>query len=343
MDNTIDLETLETPSLCFSSSNTSCLKFDHRLEVRILLYILFSVSSLITVIGNLLVIVTVLHFRQLRSPTNYLIVSLAVADLLVGGLVMPPSMLRSVETCWYLGSVFCKIHSSLDVTVCTASILNLCIISLDRYYAVCHPLLYHSKMTHRTITYMIVISWGVSFTIGFGMIFLELNILGNEELYYNSFACDGACLVFQAKIGSVVFSMFCFYIPAVIIICVYVKILHTAQKQARAIQSTQGLTKTLVEKTNMSKSERKATKTLAIIMGVFLTSWLPFFVCNCIDPFTGYSIPPIVFDVFLWFAYFNSTFNPIVYAFFYSWFRHAFRVILSGEIFRAHSSHTRLF
>lgn len=338
MDNTLDLETPETPVLCFSSLNTSCVKFDHRLEVRVLLYILFSASSLITVIGNLLVIVTVLHFRQLHSPTNYLIVSLAVADLLVGGLVMPPSMLRSVETCWYLGRLFCKIHSSLDVTVCTASILNLCIISLDRYYAVCHPLLYHSKMTHKTIIYMIVICWGVSFTVGFGMIFLELNILGNEDIYFNSFACDGACLVFQAKVGAVVFSMFCFYLPALIMICVYVKILHTARHQARAIQNTQ-----LTEKTNMSKSERKATKTLAIIMGVFLTSWVPFFVCNCIDPFTGYSVPPIVFDVFLWVGYFNSTFNPIVYAFFYRWFRHAFRVILSGEIFHGNSSHTRLF
>ncbi|XP_034157766.2 trace amine-associated receptor 1-like [Pangasianodon hypophthalmus] len=343
MDNIIDLDILEEPSLCFSSLNTSCLKINYPLEVRVLLYILFSTSSLITVIGNLLVIITVVHFRQLRTPTNYLILSLAVADLLVGGTVMPPSMIRSVETCWYLGSTFCKIHSSLDVTVCTASILNLCIISLDRYYAVCHPLLYYSKMTPNTIRFMITVCWGISVSVGFGMIFLELNILGNEDLYYNNFVCEGTCMVFQAKVGAMVFSMLCFYIPALIMLCVYMKILHTAQRQARAIQSTNAQMKTAGEKATMSKSERKATKTLAIIMGVFLTSWVPFFICNCIDPFTGYSIPPVVFDVLIWVAYFNSTCNPIVYAFFYSWFRHAFRVILSGEIFLAHSSHTKLF
>ncbi|XP_058246960.1 trace amine-associated receptor 1-like [Hemibagrus wyckioides] len=319
MDNIIDLEILEEPSLCFSSLNTSCVKIDYSLEVRVLLYILFSTSSLITVIGNLLVIITVVHFRQLRTSTNYLILSLAVADLLVGGIVMPPSMIRSVETCWYLGSTF------------------------YRYYAVCHPLLYYSTITPTTIRFMIVVCWSISVSVGFGMIFLELNILGNEEFYYNNFVCEGACMVFQAKVGAVVFSMLCFYIPAVIMLCVYAKILLTAQRQARAIQSTNAQMKTVEEKGGMSKSERKATKTLAIIVGVFLTSWVPFFICNCIDPFTGYSLPPVVFDVAIWVAYFNSTCNPIVYAFFYSWFRQAFRVILSGEIFLTDSSYTKLF
>ncbi|XP_060769261.1 trace amine-associated receptor 1-like [Neoarius graeffei] len=319
MDNIISLDLSEEPSLCFTSLNTSCLKIDYPLQVRVLLYILFSTSSLLTVFGNLLVIITVVHFRQLHTSTNYLILSLAVADLLVGGIVMPPSMIRSVETCWYLGNTF------------------------YRYYAVCHPLLYHSKMTPTTIRLMIIVCWGFSSAIGSGMIFLGLNILGNEEFYYNNFLCEGACMILQDKAAAVVFSMLCFYIPAVIMLCVYGKIFRTAQRQARAIQSTNAQVKTAEEKASVSKSEKKATKTLAIIMGVFLISWLPFFICNCLDPFTGYSVPPILFDLFFWCGYLNSMANPIVYTFFYSWFRHAFRVILSGGIFRANSSHTRLF
>ncbi|XP_055042649.2 trace amine-associated receptor 1-like [Misgurnus anguillicaudatus] len=329
MEIRINISQNEKSFLCFEFSNNSCQKLFYPLETRILLYILFSVSSIITIIGNLLVIITVIHFKQLQTPTNYLILSLAVADLLVGGVVMPPSMLRSVETCWYLGDLFCKIHSSLDVTLCTASILNLCIIALDRYYAICHPLQYHSKMTSLTTLVLIIICWTLSVTFGFCMIFLNPNIPGTKDFYLD---CDGRCMIFQSKEIITVMSLICFYIPAFVMLCVYLKILHVAQRQAQAIQSIN----------SQLKTERKATKTLAIIMGVFLTFWIPFFLCNIIDPFIGYSVPPMLFDLFMWIAYYNSTCNPMIYAFFYSWFRHAFKIILSGRIFQTNSSRTIL-
>ncbi|XP_016353232.1 trace amine-associated receptor 1-like [Sinocyclocheilus anshuiensis] len=301
-------EIWKKPFLCYEFSNRSCQKFVYPLETRILLYILFSVSSVVTIIGNLLVIITVIHFKQLRTPTNYLILSLAVADLLVGGVVMPPSMLRSIETCWYLGDLF------------------------YRYYAICHPFQYHSKMTSLATLVMIIICWSVSAALGFGMIFMELNILGVEDFYYENIKCDGGCTLFQSKAGATIFSLICFYIPAFVMLCVYLKILHAAQRQVQAIQSVN----------SEFKKEGKATKTLAIVMGVFLTFWIPFFLCNLIDPFIGYSVPPLLFDLFYWVGYYNSTCNPIVYAVFYSWFRHAFRIILSKAIFQTNSSRTVL-
>ncbi|XP_071394827.1 trace amine-associated receptor 1-like [Centroberyx affinis] len=321
------------PALCFESRNTSCLRTIYPLSVRVSLYLFLGVMVVLTVCGNLLVVMSVAQFKQLHTPTNYLILSLAVSDLLLGLLVMVPSMIQSVETCWYFGDVFCKVWNSTDVLLCTASILNLSFISIDRYYAVCQPLLYRSKITVNAVLIMILVTWSVSAVVGFGMIFLKLNILGIEEFYYDHVACDGGCVLFQSGVSSTVSSAFSFYIPGVVMLGIYLKIFLVAQRQVRSIHNTR----------TSDPSQTKATKTLAIIMGAFLSFWTPFFVCNIIDPFISYSTPPALFGTLAWVAYLNSTVNPLVYAFFYSWFRKAFRVIISGKIFNSDISDIKLF
>ncbi|KAM9359098.1 trace amine-associated receptor 1-like [Symphorus nematophorus] len=211
--------------------------------------------------------------------------------------------------------------------LCTASILNLSFISLDRYYAVCHPLLYRKKISVNVVVIMILLSWSISAFIGFGMIFLKLNIWGIEDFYYNHIACEGRCVLFQTGMSSVVSSVLSFYIPGIIMLGVYLKIFLVAQRQLRSIQNKSCMSSTRTSKTNQTK----ATKTLAIIMGAFLSFWTPFFVCNITDPFIGYSTSPALFETLVWVGYLNSTVNPIIYAFFYSWFRKAFRLFTSDK------------
>jgi trace amine associated receptor len=158
-----------------------------------------------------------------------------------------------------------------------------------------------------------------------------------EELYYNNLACEGGCILFLTVVTSTVSSIISFYLPGVIMLGIYLKIYMVAQRQVRTI----GLQNTSSSK--VDKHQRKATKTLAIIMGVFLSFWTPFFICNIIDPYIGYSIPPTLFDILSWLGYLNSTINPLVYAFFYSWFRKAFQIIVSGRIFWSDMSDTKLF
>ncbi|XP_036405951.1 trace amine-associated receptor 1-like [Megalops cyprinoides] len=329
----------ENKHFCYESVNRSCQRSVYPTAIRAPLYAFFVAIIVLTVFGNLLVIITIAHFKQLHTPTNYLVLSLAVADLLLGAIIMPPSMVRSLESCWYFGDLFCKIHSSTDVMLCTASILNLSFISIDRYYAVCQPLRYHTKITTGVIMIMVLVCWSVSAFVGFGMIFMELNILGIEEFYYDAVACVGGCILFQTEASSSVSSVLSFYIPGFIMLVIYQKIFQIAQRQVRSINSI--ACQNTHSETRTSNMERKATKTLAIVMGVFLSCWTPFFICNIIDPVINYSIPPVLFDTLVWIGYFNSTFNPIVYAFFYSWFRKAFRMIILGKIFQAHSSRTK--
>ncbi|XP_053367648.1 trace amine-associated receptor 1-like [Clarias gariepinus] len=294
--------------------NNSCVKFDYPLLIRVSLYMFFSLVVILTVLGNFFVILNIVHFKQLHIPTNYLVLSLAVTDLLLGGVVMPPSVIFSVENCWYFGTLF------------------------YRYYAVCKPLLYQTIITPFVTFVMISVCWSVSFTAGFGIIFLGLNILGLEDFYNENVACEGGCLLVQNAASSTTSSLLSFYFPGIIMISIYMKIFRVAKKQAKAIQDLKNKTQSII-----SKEEKKATKTLAVVLGVFLSLWTPFFICNIVDPFIGYLIPPVLLDMLVWTGFLNSTCNPMVYAFFYKWFRKALRIFLSGEIFLSGSSRINLF
>ncbi|XP_028252529.1 trace amine-associated receptor 1-like [Parambassis ranga] len=290
-----------------------------------LLYVFIALLAFITVSGNLLVIISIIYFKQLHTPTNSLILSLAVADLMVGIIVFPLSMAFSVKSCLYFENLFCKVRGSFDVSLNTCSILNLVCISVDRYYAVCQPLTYRAKINHRVLVIMILVCWGVSVLTGIGVILAGLD---NEN-------CGNRCLL-QVLMTNTVGSILSFYLPAIIILCIYLKIFLVAQRQARSIHNT---TKCGAA---VSKMERKATKTLAIVIGVFLLCLCPLFFCITFLPLTKSSPPIAVIESLRWLLLSNSMFNPFIYAFFYSWFRSAFRMIITGKIFQGDFTNCKL-
>ncbi|XP_074472541.1 trace amine-associated receptor 1-like [Sebastes fasciatus] len=315
---------------CYGSDNTTYIFTSNPSIICALLYIFLGSLSVVTICGNLLVIISIIYFKQLHIPTNYLILSLAVADLLVGILVFPFSMAFTVTSCWHHEGLFCKVRGSFDVTLSTASILNLCCISIDRYYAVCQPLAYKSKINDRVIGIMILASWGVAALIGIGIV-----IVG-----FNQGKCEESCLI-DSLISTTLACIFSFYIPVIIMLSIYLKIFLVAQRQARSIQNT--TCQSTKSGATASKMERKATKTLAIVMGVFLLCWSPYFLCIIFQPLT-YDVTPIaVIETLNWLTLSNSMLNPFIYAFFYSWFRSAFRMIISGKIFQGDFANSKLF
>nr|XP_055042117.1 trace amine-associated receptor 4-like [Misgurnus anguillicaudatus] len=314
--------------LCYPLYPDSCPRAHRLTVVKVVMYAVMLLMILTTVFGNLLIIISISHFKQLQSPTHLIVQSLAVCDCLLGSLVMPYSMVRSVEGCWFLGDVICKVHSSLDMTFSISSILHLSLISIDRYWAIYDPLRYKIRVTNNTVAVCITLTWIFSFVYSFSIVFSGVNKVGLETLIVQVY-CVGSCVLFFNKQWGLICPILTFFLPGTIMSCLYMRIFHVARKHARVM--SERVTGELKSQSSAQR-ERKAAKTLAIVMGVFYLCWLPFFTATAVDPFVNFVTPADVFDALVWFGYFNSTCNPLIYGFFYPRFQKAFKILISTYI-----------
>ncbi|XP_043920346.1 trace amine-associated receptor 13c-like [Protopterus annectens] len=330
----------EDTQYCFSNFNGSCPKAPRFLTTRVLLYILFSAGVILTVFGNLVVIISISHFRQLHTPTNFLVVSLAAGDFLLGLSVMPFSMIRTIESCWYFGETYCLLHSTFDMSLTTVSIFHLIFIAIDRHYAICDPLLYSVKITNQVIGVFISVSWLLPITYSYGSVYSKAGLTDHST---PSDSCLGHCvLVFNAVWGPL-HTLISFFLPCCVMMGIYAKIFLVARRHARLISGAENA-KQITDKGKLSNhKDRKAARTLTIVMTVFVLCWMPAFADAVVDPFFNFPTPTIVYDCLVFLGYCNSALNPIIYAFFYPWFQNALKLIISCAIFRPDSSTINLF
>ncbi|CAF3454927.1 unnamed protein product [Rotaria socialis] len=151
----------ETIQSSITDANTSTI-FVEKLFQRITLGCILSSLSIFTVCGNILVLYAIQTEKNLRTVSNLFILSLALADLSVGLFVMPLSAANIIAGRWPFSSVICKMWLSIDYVASTASIFNLVLLSLDRYWAVVYPLRYLQKRTRRRATIFILLVWFIS-------------------------------------------------------------------------------------------------------------------------------------------------------------------------------------
>ncbi|XP_075057033.1 trace amine-associated receptor 3-like [Mixophyes fleayi] len=295
------------------------------------MYVLFVSSIAITVFGNMGIIISISHFKELYSPTNFLILSMAATDFFLGLVIMPYSMIRSVERCWYFGRLFCTIHYCFDLMLSVISIFHLCSIAIDRFYAVCDPLRYPIKITITVIKKMIFLCWSVPAIFAFGVVITNSHVSGIAG-YELLVECFNLCPITFNKLWSVIIFFTCFFIPGSVMVGIYIKIFIVSQRHAKILKRVTGNMTDEVSTQISKQRDRKAAKTLGIVMGVFISCWLPVFITVLVDPFLKFSTPEVLFDALNWLGYINSTCNPLIYGFFYPWFRKALRYIIFGKI-----------
>lgn len=114
-----------------------------------------AVLSVMTVVGNIMVMISFKIDKQLQTVSNYFLFSLAVADFAIGLISMPLFTIYTLLGYWPLGTFICDTWLALDYLASNASVLNLLIISFDRYFSVTRPLTYRAKRTTKRVAIMI--------------------------------------------------------------------------------------------------------------------------------------------------------------------------------------------
>ncbi|XP_064875895.1 trace amine-associated receptor 13c-like [Oncorhynchus nerka] len=263
------MEKYEDVQYCFQDGNSSCRKALLSTSIYITLYNFFSLISAVTVFLNLLVIISISHFKQLHTTTNLLILSLAVSDLLVGLIVIPVTTVAIMEPCWGFGEYFCVFHIYIDFLCTSLSLGNMVLISIDRYVAVCDPLLYHSKITTTRMICCISFTW-------FCCIIYRAAIIKNFVNVQVPSRCLKECFIVEGSIwGNIIDPLFAMVVPCSIIIPLYVKTFVVARSQARKVFSKKEAASVSGVKTaQANNSERKAAKTLSIVVFTYFICWI---------------------------------------------------------------------
>ncbi|XP_076288286.1 5-hydroxytryptamine receptor 2A isoform X3 [Lasioglossum baleicum] len=273
-------------------------------------------------LGNILVCLAVGLDRKLHNVTNYFLLSLAVADLLVSLFVMPLGAIQGFLGYWPFGVIWCNVYVTCDVLACSASIMHMCFISLGRYLGIRNPLRTRHTATKRMVGFKIAAVWLLAMLVSSSI--TVLGIINSVNIMPAPRTC-----VINNRAFFVFGSLVAFYIPMIVMVATYVLTVPLLRKQARFVaehperdqlrrvggrySSTKASSTTLSSTAslatrhawrisggagsdrvqpgrskgrslaaNMVATEQKASKVLGLVFFTFVLCWAPFFLLNIV-------------------------------------------------------------
>ncbi|XP_076141321.1 muscarinic acetylcholine receptor M3 [Alosa pseudoharengus] len=208
----------------------------HTIWQVILIVFFTGLLSLITIIGNILVLVSFKVNRQLKTVNNYFLLSLAFADLIIGVISMNLYTTYIVMGHWVMGNWACDLWLAIDYVASNASVMNLLVISFDRYFSITRPLTYRAKRTTKRAAIMIALAWLVSLVLWAPAILFWQYFVGERTV-----PADKCYIQFLTEpIITFCTAMAAFYLPVTIMSILYWRIYKETENRSRELAGLQG-------------------------------------------------------------------------------------------------------
>ncbi|XP_073708484.1 adenosine receptor A1 [Garra rufa] len=253
-------------------------------------------------VGNVLVIWAVWSCRALSQTTFCFVVSLAVADLLVGAVAVPFAVVVDgrLETSFHC----CLFLSCVVIVLTQASVHSLLAIAVDRYLRVYNPLRYRGAVKKKHLWAAVTICWLSAFILGF----IPMFGWHNPTTENSTITCNFITVIDMSYMVNFSF-LACSLPPTIIMMVLYLLLFNMISKQLR-----KGIGRAM-ESRSFYRKERKLANSLALVLLLFAICWLPLHIMNTLDYYKSAQVHPVAFHVGILLSHANSAINPIVYAF----------------------------
>ncbi|XP_078089285.1 muscarinic acetylcholine receptor M5-like [Mustelus asterias] len=218
------------------NGNISHQEGGHSLVKVVSIATITAMVSFITIIGNILVIVSFKVNSQLKTVNNYYLLSLACADLIIGVFSMNLYTSYILMGYWSLGNLTCDLWLALDYVASNASVMNLLLISFDRYFSITRPLTYRAKRTPKRAGIMIGLAWLISFVLWAPAILCWQYLVGERTVH------PSECQIQFLSEPIITFgtAIAAFYIPVSVMTILYCRIYRETERRTKDLAELQG-------------------------------------------------------------------------------------------------------
>lgn len=272
-------------------------------------------TSLVSIIGNSMVLAVVYRDRRLRTLTNSYIVNLAVSDILMALFCMPLTAISLITVEWSLGDTICKFQATLEVILTFISLQTMTLTAVNRYFRIVRPGKYPSIFTKRSTIIMIAAIWLV------GLCFGELYVWasGGEIVYLPR---AGTCF---PRLVPLVVAVFGYMIPSILISVCYFLVYRAVRRHSLTVTCS---LQRGVEPLRPNCEELNTTKILFFVMLGFILCWVPTQIIGLILAKIVHTLPPEYPWICFTLVYLSCAINPIIYGVMNHKFRKEFKKLL---------------